>query len=458
MKNIKLFSFIFIFLMFGFLFGQNFAQAQTAETEANTTTEVSAEYSLDQIASEDLEITDDEVKIPGEKGYWWSNLKSNLQSTFTFSPAKKAELEIKKANLELLVAQKLATVKDDSASQEKLQKALENFKAKMASAEKRLEKLDSEKKEVLLEKLDKYNLKQQQLLRDIEPKLSEEGQEKIIELRKERVKLWYENHKENLEERLEQAVNNDTDGSKFKALNTLASLEEIKESLPTEAQGKLQSAIIQAQERLQTRTQNLSEEEKNKFADYFENLNINSVQKIELIEKLKNSQLNSGVKTRIEQIKNNEVEKIEIEFESFDDNAKAKFLEKTFDGDAANATRIEMLKKLEQRATENVKERIQSLNEEQELKIKERIKNSQNSTELEIIQKENKNLPVMNKEIQEKKNDLLKKEQEAKREMDKQSLEKQKNIEKQKQEALKKQRERERENRNSTDNNENDEE
>ncbi len=454
MKNIKLFSFIFIFLIFSFLFGQNFAQAQTAETETNTATAVTTEYNEDQIESEDLEISAEEVKIPGEKGYWWSNLKSNLQSTFTFSPAKKAELEIKKANLELLVAQKLATIKDDSASQEKLQQALENFKAKMTSAEKRLEKLDNEKKEVILEKLDKYNLKQQQLLRDIEPKLSEEGQEKIIELRQERIKLWYENHKENLEKRLEEAVANDTDGSKFKALNTLASLEEIKESLPTEAQNKLQNAITQAQERLQARTQNLSEEEKNKFADYFENLNINSVQKIELIEKLKNSQLNSGVKTRIEQIKNDEIEKIEIRFESFDDNAKTKFLEKTFNGDAANSTRIEMLKKLEQKASQNVKERIQSLNEEQELKIKERIKNSQNSTELEIIQKENKSLPVMNKEIQEKKNDLLKKEQEAKKEMDKQNLEKQKNIEKQKQEALKKQRERERANRNSTDDNE----
>ena len=456
MKSIKLFSFIFIFLLFGFLLGQNFAQAQTEDQITSTTTnEITTELTEDQIDADSLEIEETEVKIPGEKGYWWSNFKNNLQSTFTFSPVKKAELEIKKANLELLVAKKIANNNNDDKSQAKLQEALEKFKAKMASAENRLAKLDENKKEKILEKIDQYNLKQQQLLRDLENKLPEENKEKIIALRKERIEAWYEKNKTNLEERLKNAVNDDVDGSKFKALNTLATLEEISSSLPEEAQTKIQAATVLAQEKLKAKLQNLNTEEKEKFEKYLTNINLNALRKIQLIEKLSTGTLPTGAQASAEQIKKQEVEKIEIEFEALDDNSKTKYLEKNFNDNHANATKIELLKKLEQKSTQAVKEKIQTINEQQEIKLKERIQNISTEAELKMLEQENKNLPVIKKELQEKKYEILKKEVENTRELEKQKLEALKKQKEQEKEALKKQRERERENQDSTDDNEN---
>lgn len=457
MKNLKLFSFIFIFLLFGFLFGQNFAQAQTDEqTNSATTSEASAELLSDQIEPADLEIEDLDVKLPGEKGYWWDNLKTNLQSAFTFSSAKKAELEIQKANLELLRAQKIAQNNTDDKSQAKLQAALEKFKAKMTSAENRLEKLDGDKKEKALEKLDKYNLKQQQLLRDLENKLPEQVKEKIIELRKERIEQWYENHKNDIETRLKNAVDADTDGSKFKALNTLATLEDISASLPEEVQAKIQAATTLAQEKLKNKLQNLNTEEKIKFEQYLKNISLDSVRKIQMIDKLSTGTLPISVQNTAEEIKNKEIEKIEIRFKSLDDDAKEEFLEKNFNtSENANAAKIEMLKKLEKNSTQEVREKIQTLNVIQETRIKEQIKSTSNKTELEKLEKENANIPVIRKELETKKSELLKKETENARELEKQKLEALKKQKEQEKEALKKQRERERENQDSTDNEDN---
>ncbi|MCB9802820.1 hypothetical protein H6761_02255 [Candidatus Nomurabacteria bacterium] len=439
MKQLKIFSLILIFSIFAFALSVNISRAQDKEEDPMTLENYpSPELQSDSVTAEDLGLTTAEVQTPDQAAYWWSKFKNNVQSIFTFDSAKKAELEIKKANFELLAAQKMSENNLDSTKiQERFQQVLEKYKDQMAQVEARVQNLASDKKELLLEKIDAQHLKQQQILRELENKLPEQVKEKITEIRKERIEDWYTKHKENLEKRLEASVDSDAVGTKFKTLNTLATLEDMSEFLPTEAQDELETIVTKTQEKLQNNLQNLSSAEKIRLEKYLENINLSAIKKVQLIDNLKDDTL-LGIRVKAEEIKKQELEKIESRYQALDDDAKESFLKNNFtNSNNGEASKIEILRRLQQNTSQELKDKIQKISAEEELKIKEQIRNTSNQKTLDNLGESTKELPVIRREIEEQKLELQKQEQERLRESEKNKLELFKKQQEQERERLK---------------------
>lgn len=447
-KKIIFYSlFLFVLaLVFAWQVNTSLVSAQTSADTSTTITEVS---------SDDLDISSEEVKSPDDSGYWWSKFKLSTKILFTTDQVKKDELKLKQANLELLAAKKLAENNPDANQQERLKKALEKYQAKMTKVEEKINSLPADKKTELLKKIDEQALKQQEILRNLSAKLPEQVKAKIEALRKERINTWYEKHKTDLEARLNEAVDDDQSTDKFAGLKAMATLEDLKDSLPTEASSDIEATQNKTRDRLIEKLKNISEQEKEKVSKYLKNVKLTEVQKIKLTETLSSAPQGSVLGTEAIQAKASLMAKLKEKFNSLDDSQKEKFLQQNIStGQNAEGSKINILNELRAQASPELKAKLEKLKMEQQEKLKEKIKETEDSDDLDELEDDTRNLPVLKKEIEEKKLELLKKERENNRELEKKKLEILKKQQEQDREALKKKRELERENQNSTDDNE----
>ena len=125
-------------------------------------TEVSPEVmeavNLDEdIQSEDLEVGEPRL-LPDNPFYFLKNWGRNIQSFFTFNPAKKAELKLKFANERLIEVKKLV---EKEKEPEVIKKGLENYqkeleKIKIASDKIKVKAEESPKVSSFLDKFTKH--------------------------------------------------------------------------------------------------------------------------------------------------------------------------------------------------------------------------------------------------------------------------------------------------------------
>ncbi len=403
MKKLKLLSLLVVFGFFSTILPAKLL-AQTTDPSSDPT--IAAELSADEVTADDLGVSEDEVKLPGTFGHWWNNFKINTRSAFTTDEVKKTELKLKQANLELLAAKKLANVANTDKIKDQLDKALVNYQNRLAKLEEKLKNVPEDKKQTILEKLDEQQLKHQEIFNRLRESAPDKIKERLSEVQKEQIKKWYENHKEDLSKRLQKAVENNNNGSKFKNLQNLGTLKEMSASLPEEARAKLEEAMATAQERLKERIQNLNAEEKDKLEKYLKSLPTDDIKKTEIINSLQANGDLSGLQSRLEKIKAEQLEKIKNQVENLDESAKEKFLKEYFD-DEANVTRLQILEKLKNDIP-SLKIKVQALDEKQIQMLKEKIQNAGNQKELEKLKKEleNANKPILRKEIQDQSSKL----------------------------------------------------
>jgi len=400
MKILKMIS-LSLVLCFGLYAFTNVSKA------ANTITE---EDPMQLSSNINDDITTNALGITEQDTTFWGKLKLNLDSIFTFDQAKKAKLELKKANVNLWIAKKLATNTNNAEYGKRFQKSLDKYKKRMANAENRIAKLPTNKKEIISKKINEYHLKQQQLLRDLSEKLPEQVKDKIVAVRKERIKAWYTHHKDKLQASLETATQAVDNGRPFQNLQIMATLEEMEDILPAEAQAKLHTVINKTQDRLSERLKNLNEKDQIKLDKYLERINIDEVKKIRLINNLDNDNLPNNLRNRIKNLQNNHLDNLQNKFKNLSDSEKKSFLHKNFETDKnGNATKIEILKRLEINTSPKLKEKIRAINEKQELHLKARIENTSNKNDLDKLEKRIKNMPALKKQIQDRKTNILKK-------------------------------------------------
>lgn len=416
-KKIIYYSLFVLTLVFAWQVNTKLIFAQSDDTTSSATT-------ITEVSSDDLDISSTEVKAPGDAGYWWSKFKLSTKILFTTDAVKKDELKLKQANLELLAAKKIAENNPDTNLQEKLNKALEKYQAKMTKVEEKINSLPADKKAELLKKIDEQALKQQEILRNLSAKLPEQVKVKIEALRKERINTWYEKHKTDLEERLNEAVDDDQSNDKFAGLKAMATLEELKDSLPTEASSDIEATQNKTRDRLIEKLKNLSEQEKEKVNKYLQEVKLTEVQKIKLTETLSSAPQGSSLSAEAIQAKEALMAKLKEKFNSLDDSQKEKFLQQNIStGQNAEAVKIKIINELRSESSNELKSKLEKLKIEQQEQLKEKIKNTENSDDLNELEYDTKNLPVIRKEIEEKKLELLKKERENNREAEKQRLE-----------------------------------
>ncbi|NQU77470.1 hypothetical protein HQ544_02120 [Candidatus Falkowbacteria bacterium] len=209
MKKLFLGAVVFCLATSFFISGLTVVMAQD---DANGDSESVEE--ITEVAAEELDI--------GEPGRfsWLGNFVRNVQIRVTRDPIKKSELELKKANYEILRLRKIAKEKaNDEKIQEKLEQADEKYKKIIANINVRIQEIkanepESETATRLSKFLDKYTdqqIKHQEILKNVGEKVPEQVRVTIEENRAEHLVKFGEvmnevQDKEKFKQRLKKAV------------------------------------------------------------------------------------------------------------------------------------------------------------------------------------------------------------------------------------------------------------
>lgn len=220
LKNIIFFTLVLI-LIFGTI------MPVLAQEEATTSaTEI-------EVVAEDLDV--------GSTS-WLSRLWREVRITFTADPVKKAELELKKANVDLWRAKLEAeTNQNVEQLQERLQTRLNNFQEVLNRVTVRVQNYieknpENERAQKFLDKLTDQELKQQEVLQKIADQVPEAVAQKIQERRQEHLDQFGQvmerlQNKEQLKARLHSLLEDGTE-TIDRQMNRVEILERVREQRP----------------------------------------------------------------------------------------------------------------------------------------------------------------------------------------------------------------------------------
>lgn len=170
------------FLVFGLAVGCQVALAQEPTPTAETIIKEEA------VTVQDLGV-EEPTLLPSSPFYFLKNLRRGVQKVFTFSPVKKAELELKIADEKIAEAKKLAQISPEKTRA--LERAMENYRVSQEALRVRLEGLKETSQnpnvDKLLEKLADRTVKHEKIFAELEEKFeTQKGLKEKVDAAKER--------------------------------------------------------------------------------------------------------------------------------------------------------------------------------------------------------------------------------------------------------------------------------
>lgn len=395
MKTLKLLSLTIILGLIGGLLTFTTSQAQTNDELQN----MMAEFEMDDITTESLGI-ETPTTLSGDTGYWWVNLKRNLNLFFTFNQTKKALKEQNYASELLLEAKQLA---EQEANSEDISNTLNKYQQLKERLTNRVQNNEQVRNQVMNE-LDDKEFKHLQLVREISDKVPEEIAIKLTEINKENAERWFETHEEQVTERLIRVIEQNNTGSKYQQFRHLATLEELSESLPADLQDKLEIVKIAAQEKLADKLTNSTIDDKEKIEKYIDNVNLDQIVKEKIIQELQYSkELPLVAKTTIDKVASSYAQRTKEQWNNMNLEAKKRFLAQF--ANRYHPSYLEFLNSIEVPA--ELKKLVQELKNKQEEGIRNKIQQTNNIDKLNSFQDSLQNSPTLRKQIQERKNNIL---------------------------------------------------
>jgi len=358
------------------------------------------EFEVDEIDAKDLNI-EEPNSLPGEFKYNWQIFKENIGLFFTFKPEEKITKLEEISNRRLIEAQKLAATGTTNAAN-RVEEALKRYEQTREKIATRLEE-NPELKERLLEKFDANQLKHQQILSTVAEKLrnraSQADLEKLEKIKKEVAVRWYNANKEKTQERLEEAIDDNNVGSKFRQLRNIATLEELSETLPEEASDKIEAAKLRAEERLAEKLNNVSLEDRDKIEKYIKNIKTTDLIKQKFINNLKDSSnIPDSIRERMQNMSEQYIEILINRFESLSPEEQERFLQQ-FNADEHPAY-LQLLERIKNANNANT---VDDLIETQKDGIKARIQATTDPARLRILEQNVSADPVLRRQIQDRK-------------------------------------------------------
>lgn len=404
MKTIKLF--FLSFLLISLILSPSLAiKAQENEELANAL----LEFEIDSVDAKSLNIEEPNA-LPGQFKYKWQLFKENISLLFTFNEEAKVEKLEEISQRRLIEAKKLSEQGTDNAAL-KVKEALDKYQEVKNKINERLAN-NPQLKEKVLQKIDAQQLKHQQILSSVidklENKTSEDIVNKIKNIKEESALNWYKNDRDNLQERLNTALENNAVGSKFKQLQNIASLEEMDSILPMEAQDAINATRLKAQKDLASKLKKIEESDIDKFNKYISNIKTDAINKEKFISNLKdNTALPTELRQEAASIFQSYTSRLQNRFENLSDEEKEKFLEQFENTLRSHPANLEFLESIDD---EKYRARVKELIEIQSQGIKEKIQNTTDPVKLRSLQQNLQNYPVLRRQIQsqqEKINSLL---------------------------------------------------
>jgi len=401
MKLLKLFSLIII----SFLAMAVFNPIQAQETNAQDLSNVLAEFEADSIDAQDFNMEEPSV-LPGQFQYNWQKFKENVGLFFTFDQEKKINKLEEISNRRLLEAKKLADTGTANAAS-RVEEALKNYQeAKQKIATKLV--ANPELQQTLLEKLDANQIKHEQILSTVTEKLRDkipaDQLTRLENIKKEDALNWYNTNSEDIQQRLENAIDNNNLGSKFKQLSNIATLQELGDILPENARTRIEAANTKAEEKLSERLQNINTTDQQKLEKYINNIKTTEIVKQKFISNLKDStELPQAVKEKAASIFDNYSANMLQRFQNLDPSEQEKFLNQ-FENESrshpANIKFLEDLNKIENN------DRIKYLIEIQIEGVKAKIQGTTDPAKLKSLEQNLSENPVLRRQIQQRQSEI----------------------------------------------------
>lgn len=221
------------------------ANASTGASASENAAEeaIQAEAAAELLTESEVTAADLETDEPGLVG-WFKDKFRATQILVSRDPIKKSELELKRANYQLLkVRAKVNKNPDDANLQTKMEGLNNRFQEMLQNINQRMENLknanpgDSRLKNFLDKYLDQQ-IKQQEVLKKLEEKVPEQVMEKIRANREKHLKKFGEvmtklQNKEELKKGLEKAIQNIREGAE-RRVNKMEIIEELAEKADAE--------------------------------------------------------------------------------------------------------------------------------------------------------------------------------------------------------------------------------
>ena len=339
-------------------------------------TKVNEMVDLDEdIEAEDLEVGDPTI-LPDSPFYFLKNWRRGIQSFFTFSQVKKAELKLKFASEKLIEAKKMIV---KGVSEEEVLGALEGYKNEIETAREYIEQrkpdIEDPKVERFFEKLIDRNFKHQKLLDRIEEKLSSDVYEKVKEVKEKALENFASTtleiaSAEKLREKIEK-ITDEQEGSKLKHIKNLEVLMRIEEKVPEQAKEAIRKAQANCLKRLKDNLEAIPEVEKPILEEYMERIAGNETRHFEIISELEATEISLKVQGMVEKSKEKVLERVEERIKVFKtEEQKGKYLEHLRSGEIKN---LGVIKELEENLPPEANRKLLEIKREAQNTFRERI-------------------------------------------------------------------------------------
>ena len=371
----------------------------TPLAQAQDESVVSQQIAVDEITAMKLNVEEPST-TEGDGGYWWQNVKRNVDLFFTFDDVKKATKEQKYSSQLLLEAKQIIN-KNPNAT-EHLNKTLERYKKIKEKLSNRIQN-NAEVRNTIMEKVDQTEFDHLQLLREVSDKVPTDVAEKLENIRKENALRWYNSNKEQIAARLEKVIEQKNTGSKLQQFKNLATVAELEDVVPEDVKANLESVKDAARARLAEKLKNAKPEDAAKVEQYIEKINLAPVVKQKFVNTLQETEkLPSNVKNTISNVAQSYSERLRQRFENLSDEGKRKFLNE-FD----TRTHPEYMRFLQTiEVPDNLKGKVKTLLEEQSQGVRAKIQATTDVQKLRSLENSFRTDPVMLKEIRDRRTDV----------------------------------------------------
>ncbi len=382
------------------------ATVQQGETE-----EAPEEVKIDdEVTEKDLEVTAGGI-LPDNPLYGLKRLTRRVREITTFNPVKKAEIELKHANQELVEAQKVIDEKgDDAGAVKDVAKAIKSFEKKVARIEKKAGKLAKRKEagdagvDALLENMLDKQIKQQKVLENIQRKVSNTAPANVaarvidsVQTAQDRAAgsagsiLGVEKDPERLAQHVDRVLSAQR-GSSFKDLRNLEVLKRVGDHVDEHARAGLERAQKNALKRFAGEVGQLSaRDRKEKFEKYVSHVGGDETRHMEIFDELKHfDELPEDVRKKMEVAKDIAARRFQGRLDHLEDRGFAEGFRqrahermfRRFKGEA-DVKKLRVIEELKQRVDhEGIREVVDEHHEEAVAKFKEAFTDDKSSTQV----------------------------------------------------------------------------
>jgi len=259
-----------------------------------------------QVTAQDLEVSEPKI-LPGNPLYFLKDWIRGIQLALTFNKAKKAELKLKFANEKLVEVERLVELKRNPKL---IEKVLNDFQNKIGE----IAKESGENLKQFSEKLIHQQILHQKILERLEKQVPPEVFEKIKAQREKHLEKFAEiiqkvEEKAKIPERLEKELEK-IKGSKFKDFKNLEILDEIKEKMPQDVKQKIEEKKAQIIEKFREKLEGMTDEEKERFKNYLEQIPGNKLKHLEIISNLEGDEISDTLREKLEKAKERKIDEV----------------------------------------------------------------------------------------------------------------------------------------------------